>query len=103
VHTCQTIEYLARWWGKEWKSHRGHLQMHKPGPPQASLQLKKASLVRRVAVELPHVGWKRAQAVEEAFGTVEDMVVATEDEWREVEGIGRVSAREIYKFIHRGE
>jgi len=102
VQTCQMIEYLAKWWGKEWSAHRGHLQMHKPPPPQASLQLKKPSLVRRIAAELPHVGLERSLAVEAKFRTIEDLVIATEEEWREVEGIGNVSAREIYRHIHQG-
>jgi len=69
----------------------------------APLRVEKASFAMKIASDLPHVGWKRAKAVVARFPTMEDMTVAAEDEWREVKGLGNVSAREIYKFIHRGE
>ena len=103
VHTCQMIKYLAKWWGKEWGAHRGHDVVYKARPPTASLHVEKASLVRRVAAELPGIGWKKAKSVESLFGTVEDLVVATEEELREIEGIGRITARAIYKSLHTGQ
>jgi len=102
-HTCQMIEDLGHWWGKEWRAHRGHNVVYKVGPPVAPLRVEKASFAMKIASDLPHVGWKRAKAVVARFPTMEDMTVAAEDEWREVKGLGNVSAREIYKFIHRGE
>jgi ERCC4-type nuclease len=103
VHTCQMIKYLAKWWGKEWGAHRGHDMLHKGGPPAAELRVGKPSMVRRVAAELPGIGWKRARSVESLFRTVEDLVVATEEELREIEGVGEITARAIYKSLHMGE
>lgn len=99
AHTCQIIEYLSKWWGKEWESHKGHLQMHKGGPPTALVRPGKPSLIRRMAAELPLIGWGRSLEVEKRFGSVEEMVMAGEEDWMEIEGIGKTTARQVVKAI----
>jgi ERCC4-type nuclease len=103
IHTCQIIKYLERWWGKEWKEHQGHDMINRAGPMEAMLNVGKPLRIRSIAADLPHVGHKRSKAVISKFKTMEEMTIATEEEWKEIEGLGNVSAREIYKFIHRGE
>ena len=101
-HTCQMIEDLGHWWGKRWEAHRGHDMMNRVGPTEAALNVEKPSRIRSVAASLPHIGWKRSKAVVDKFRTIEEMSIATEEEWRGVEGIGGVIAKEVYKFIHQG-
>jgi NAD-dependent DNA ligase len=50
--------------------------------------LRKPTLVRRIAAELPLIGWGKSKAVEEYFPSVVQMVTASEKEWREIPGIG---------------
>lgn len=98
--TCYTVQQIHRWWEKDWEKHTGHLQMHKQGPERAALGVRKPSLLRRMASELPGVGWKRSLEVERRFGTIECLMLATETELMEIEGIGKVTAREMYKAMH---
>lgn len=100
VETANQIEYLSYWWSKPWLKHKGHLQIHKSTPPSALLRPGKASLIRRMASELMGVGWERATAVEKHFGSVSKMFVAREEEWRKVEGFGKLTARKVYEALH---
>ena len=93
--TAQFLKDLYGWWtGREWEEHRAHLAFHDPGPPAALL--RKPSLLRRVAKELPGVGWERSAAVEKRFHSVVQMVQASEKEWRTVEGIGKGIATRVF-------
>jgi ERCC4-type nuclease len=56
----------------------------------------------KVAAQLPLVGWKKAGYVAKRFKSVQAMMEASEKEWREVEGIGKVLAKRIYEGL-RGE
>ena len=56
--------------------------LHKQMPTRGFLCPGKPSLVRRIAAELPGVGWERALAVEKRFRTIEDLMIATEEELR---------------------
>lgn len=96
----QTVNWLSalnRWWtGKEYDEHRAHLAFDNS---QALSLISKPSLVRRVAKELPGVGWERSGAVARRFSSVVDMVTATRDEWQEIDGIGRTLADKITSAI----
>lgn len=95
--TAAQIIWLSDWWGKRWEEHKGHLTMHKTPPP--AVFLKKPSTLRRIAAELPSVGWKRSQAVEEYFGSLKAMVNSTEEQWLEVGGIGKATAKAVLEVL----
>lgn len=97
--TATMIESMYRWWQKAWKSHKGHLQMHKEGPPTALMRVGKPSLIRRIAAELPHIGWQRSLDVEKKFGSVEEMVMAGEEDWTSIEGIGKATAKQVMEAL----
>ena len=71
--------------------HSSLKKFYAPSP----LLLRPPSLVRRVAKEFTGIGWERSLAVEGKWGSVRDMVNATEKEWTEVDGIGKGIARKI--------
>ena len=98
--TANHISYLHAWWNKEWGKHRGHLQIHKVPPPTAYLVPEKPSLIRRMACEIPNVGWEKAMKVEEYFVSVRRMFEASEEEWREIEGFGKVTAKNAWGSLH---
>jgi ERCC4-type nuclease len=63
--------------------------------PMSPVLLTRPSLVRRVAKELPDIGWERSFTIEQRWSTVREMVNAPADEWIELEGIGKGIASKI--------
>lgn len=55
--------------------------------PRQGVLLMKPSLARRVASELPHIGWEWSATVAEKFPTVSDMVSATVEDWARLEHV----------------
>lgn len=100
VETALVVEELHQWWGQKWEKHHAMTMMNKLNPPSAYLRPGKPSLLRRIAIELPNIGYDRVMQVEKAFGTVNKMFEATEEEWRMVEGIGKVTAKNAWKALH---
>ena len=102
--TFQTVDWLfhmSRWWtGKEWEEHRAHLAFDNS---QALALISRPSLVRRVAKELPGIGMGKSGPVARRFSTVMEMVVAEEEDWVGIEGVGKVMAKRIVKAIQEGE
>lgn len=92
--TALFIRSLYTWWNsKEWEEHRAHLAFDTSS--RSSLLLKKPSLLRRIAKELPGIGWDKSRTVEQHFKSVRKMVLAPEREWRELEGIGKKLSHQI--------
>jgi ERCC4-type nuclease len=97
-----TVDWLLDlhdWWIKPYNRHRGHLGFQVE--PRASTLLDKPSLVRRVAKELPGIGWERSKVVADHFRSVLEMVVADERRWQEIPGIGPVLARSVVEAMQR--
>lgn len=86
--TAVLVNSLYKWWGKDWKEHRGHLQLEKGLMPDRVLYTK-PSYPRLVASVLPGIGWEKSKAVAKRFRTVRAMVEAGPAEWRQVPGIGK--------------
>lgn len=102
TETIATIQSLYDWWQKAWDTHKAHMQISKPPPRAMYLNPNGPSLLRRVAVELPGIGYERVKYVEAVFHTVEEMVMATREDWQNVPGIGKVTAGNVFKAL-RGE
>lgn len=93
-----TVHYmmaLHHWWGKEYADHRGHLQPHN----HRVVELSKQSLTRRWAACLDGIGWEKSKALDTAFRTPLDLAMASEEELKEVEGIGGGLSKSIIKQI----
>lgn len=97
--TAYLINHLHHWWDKGWDKHRSHLEFYEPRP---TMSLTKPSLVRRVAKELPGIGWTRSGPVAEFFGTVQNMVTADRFKWMQIDGIGKSIAEGVVRAI-RGD
>lgn len=102
--TSQTVDWLYqlnRWWtGKEWEAHRAHLQFDNS---QAIALVRRPSLLRCVAKELPGIGMGRSGPVARHFKSVLEMVMADEKEWQGIEGIGKTTAERVVRAITGGE
>lgn len=91
------LYHLHRWWThKEWEDHRAHQGFDNSRTLSAVAQ---PGLVRRVAKELPGIGWERSAAVARRFPTVLEMAVADPAAWQEVDGIGEVLATRISNVL----
>ncbi len=99
--TVQVICALYHWWNdKQFDAHTSHLALHRKHAE--TVELTKPTLVRRIAAELPGIGWGKSRAVNAHFDTVHEMVMATERDWLAVPGIGKVLAKRIVAAL-RGE
>jgi ERCC4-type nuclease len=98
--TAQFLAAVHSWWSDPWASHRGHLALHTP--PDA-MCLVRPSLVRRWAAELPGIGFEKSGAVAERFKTPLALALATEDELRRVDGIGKKIAANAIQAIQGEE
>lgn len=76
------------------EAHTSLHTIYTAAPPLISV-LGRPSLRKRVAHQLPGVGWHRAGALEKAFPSVSSMINATQKELEAVEGLGRTTARTI--------
>jgi ERCC4-type nuclease len=97
--TAAVIHGLHHWWtSKSFEKHRSHVGFDESGRPT----LMKPGLVRRVAAELPLIGWERSSAVAEEFPSVLALALADEVAWLKIKGIGKVIAHKVVSAI-RGD
>ncbi len=96
--TAAIIHGLHQWWcSKSYNEHRSHLTLHKP---HDTALLRKASLVRVIAAELPGIGWVRSEQVAKRFHTIAELVAADIKEWEGIEGIGKETARKVVSAMY---
>jgi len=95
--TARVIVDLFTWFSKPWADHRSHLALHEDLPDKAIFI--KPSIIRKVASQLPGIGWGKSQQVEAKFRTVERMVSATPAEWSTIPGIGDKLAWTCYQAL----
>lgn len=93
AETVQVILALEAWWQKDWTAH-GSLHSFHEDRPDAAL-LSKPSLRRRIAAQLPGVGWQRSKDAAGYFANTRAMVMANANEWEQVEGIGKGTAAKV--------
>ncbi len=95
TQTVQWLSALNHWWtSKDYEDHRAHLAFDNS---TALSLISRPSLVRRVAKELPGIGWDRSGAVARHFPSVVDMVNAPQSEWKQIAGIGKVTAEKVVR------
>jgi ERCC4-type nuclease len=86
--TIRWLSVLYHWWcDKNMDAHKSHLAFHQPDLDRALLETP--SFTRRVAKELPGIGWEKSRVVEEFFGgSVRRMACAPMQQWTQIPGIG---------------
>lgn len=92
IETARVVHGLYQW-TQTWDGHKSHLALNRAGR-DAAIFLR-PTFARRVAAELPGVGFERSADVAIAFPTVRQMVAADEQSWRRVPGIGKKLAKQI--------
>lgn len=100
TETAKHISLLYSWYNdKKFEEHKSHLSFHANQPDGTAL-LTKPSLARRIAKELPGVGWDRSKVIAREFKTVARMVGASKEDWMKLPGIGKTLAEKIYTTLH---
>jgi ERCC4-type nuclease len=105
IRHCNTrrdsVRYLVAlyrfWTDHDLDEHKSHLAIHAPDM-DATLGIP-VSDVRRVAAQLPGIGYERSRAVDQHFRSIEDMCLAPAEEWVKIDGIGAKGAATIVNAI----
>lgn len=69
---------------KTWEEHRAHLAFEQN---QAVVSWVKANLTRRIAKELPRIGWERSLDCDRVWESPKAMVNASVEEWAELDHV----------------
>ena len=90
-------------WQKPWDSHHSHDAIYAPGPDIVSSRkalgvVRSPGPVELVASQLPGID-RKAWLCGEKWDRVVDMVNAGLDDWMSIEGVGKVTARKIVKWL----
>lgn len=97
IETAYLIKDLYHWWtAKAWEEHKS-LDVFNNSMP--TLQLQPPTLIQRIAKELPGVGWKRAREAASHFNSIREMIMATEQEWQKLDGVGPKMAERIVEAV----
>lgn len=104
------ISALYRWWTRTgtkeeaggYDTHKGHLALNTAGSERFRDRalLVRPSLLRRIAAELPGIGFDKSANVAAHFGCVEDLFCASEKELQKVPGIGKELSGRIWRALH---
>lgn len=90
--TARVVYGLYAWY-QDVDGHRSHLALNRAGRDAAIFV--KPTLARRVAAELPGIGFDRSADIAAAFPTIRQMIAATEKQWVKVDGVGKKLAKGI--------
>jgi ERCC4-type nuclease len=97
--TASLIQALYCWWQRE--EHASYNVMHLSQGDTAALS--RPTVMRRIAAQLPHIGWKRSEVVAKRFRSVAEMAAATEEDWKSIDGIGDGIAKSVVEAINNGK
>jgi ERCC4-type nuclease len=83
-------------WSKDYDGHSSAFMFNSSQEPALLL---KPSRKRLIASKLPHIGWKRSEAVDKHFPSIKRMINAGADDWCAVKGVGTTVAKAVVAAI----
>jgi len=96
--TVHIIKALYKYYQKPWHEHRSMEAMYKA--PRPAILTERASFARRALVELPGVDWVLSGRMDKFFeSSMCNVCLATEEDVRVIEGIGKAKSHAIYKAL----
>ena len=99
--TAQLVTSLYYWWTEKYlDEHKSHRQKHRP---LIDINTKVPPLLYRVAAELPGIGSTKSRLVTNHFRNLTEMVLASEEEWCKIPGIGKPTAKRLVKTLQEDE
>lgn len=101
--TLDVVATLWHWWQTPWTQHRSHRAIY---TAQTTVNIGKASSIRRIAAQLNGVGWERSGVVESQFQAVmgpgKSMCKCPQcgygsgaEEWEKLPGFGKVLSKRV--------
>lgn len=94
--TASLLQALHVWWQREDHSSMNVMHLNQ----EDSAALSRPTVMRRIAAQLPHIGWKRSAVVAQKFRSVAEMAAATEEDWLSIDGIGKGIAKSVVESIN---
>lgn len=97
IETARWCAAMWEWWLKDWGMHKSHLALKSQpfvGP------LRHATLVEKLALQIPGLGQHRARLVGASFGSPAEMFAADVARWDAIEGIGKTIAENVWNALH---
>lgn len=81
--------------------HASLKRLFTPSIPNEGLMslFSSPSISRKALAQLPDIGWDRSKDIEEHFGSIKKWVNADEEEWLEIEGIGKKITKAVREAI----
>ena len=98
AETASQVKALWQMFRKPPVKH-GSLEQFYHQPRRVDL-LRKPSLARTVAAELPGIGWEKSKSIVAKFGSISAMVDAGVADWEKVPGIGKSLAQSSVAALH---
>lgn len=95
------IRHTYYWWQKKYEEHKSHLNFVQGPVLPKRMRLTRPTTLQRMLKEMPGVGWDRAMELTKIFPTMEEVMAATAKDFIKVPGIGKVTANDIFKELHR--
>jgi len=92
---------LYREWNKPWHKHGSLATTNKSSICNDFLpQMDERQYARlKTATTLPHMGYTRALAASKHFTSIRQMINASAEEWRHVEGVGKTVSKAIVDYV----
>jgi ERCC4-type nuclease len=106
VETVATVVDLFHWWNdKPWEKHSSHLGVYAPavgtsGRSRMNLVRRVISLREKWAMQIDGIDMVIAERAAAQFPSALALAVGTEEEWMEIKGIGKPTAKRIVKEIN---
>ena len=91
--TAALLLSLYNWYQRE---DHGSFHVMQTGDNAA---LTRPNLKRRLAAQLPGIGWQRSGAVAEYFSTARSMFLSSPEEWTQIDGVGKGIATKIAEAL----
>lgn len=95
------IRFLYDWWSKPWDKHKGLRTFDNSRQVSLLPGMDDAMLRRaRVASCLPGLGFEKAVVAAQRFGTIREMLEATQEDWMSIHGIGPTLSKGIVRAVN---
>jgi ERCC4-type nuclease len=95
--SCAAIKALYTWGQKEWEDHKTLKVIHTR--PDRIPMVRPSKLKKGIYAMVDGLGWEKAGAAAEHFGTPQRMTNADEESWRQVAGIDKVLAKRAVRVM----
>lgn len=95
------LDCTYSWWQKPWKDHRSYKKPYRPVVklPKGTVLLRKLSPFERIVSGITGVSWVTITELQKHFPNVMSLALATEEQLKQVPGIGPKTAATIIKEL----